>query len=73
MKLLITSAVLLALMIYSCGKTFEEQVKEGSVSPNQLGFYEVTIEGCQYYITGGSYRSICHKGNCNSLIHKTSK
>lgn len=43
---------------------------------NVMGFYSLVykptvIEGCEYFIVGGSYQqaSLCHKGNCTNAIH----
>jgi len=76
MKKLIFASILLALM-FSCGKSYEEQVKENQAianggdipkSDNVLlrDISVVMIDGCEYiqYRTYNGYFGITHKGNC---------
>lgn len=76
MKKIILLSFILTLTCLSCGKSYEEQVKEnqaiassGDIPTSDVLLTDVSIvviDGCEYiqYRTHNNYFEATHKGNC---------
>jgi hypothetical protein len=71
MKKTILALVMIGLL-GSCNKpTVETKSTQIVTREGNNPLTIVVIEGCEYLeYSQGNHYSLCHKGNCNNLIHK---